>query len=160
SAAQHAGTTGLGQNVLYALFRAGLPTDPALLATVPAQAVRQALTKAAQASIVSLNKQEIAAATSAFQNFAIKTQVESKAAGAVSSFQEMLAPVFHEGGKNQDAFARVFFGQTSPTADLWREAARQGIPAETINMLRLQGKFLYLTFNNAPLAQRLQQEIG
>ena len=37
-----AAATGLGQDVLYALFRAGLPTDPEQLAMVPAATVTAA----------------------------------------------------------------------------------------------------------------------
>ncbi len=159
SAAQHAETTGLGQKVLYALFRAGLPTDPELLAMVPSPAVRQGLAKAAQASIVSLSAQEIDVATNAFENFATKTLVASKAAGGVSKFETMLMPVFQNDVEHRDAFARLFFSQASPNSDLWTQAAKAGIPPGAIDTLRLQGKFLYLTFNNGPLAHRLQEEI-
>ena len=40
------------------------------------------------------------------------------------------------------------------------KAAALNIPAATIDSLKLQGKFLYLTSNSAPLAQKLQQTIG
>jgi hypothetical protein len=53
TAAQQTAATGLGQDVLYALFRVGLPTDPSLLAMVPSGTVQTALTKASQAGIVS-----------------------------------------------------------------------------------------------------------
>src|SRR5262249_49448188 len=44
--------------------------------------------------------------------------------------------------------------------DFWSKAAALNIPAASIDALRLQGKFLYLTSNNAPLAQALQQKVG
>jgi hypothetical protein len=65
TAAQQAANTGLGQDVLYALFRVGLPSDPLLLATVPSATVQQALKKANQAAIITLDDAQMTAATSA-----------------------------------------------------------------------------------------------
>ena len=45
TAAQQTAATGLGHDVLYALFRVGLPSDPSLLATVPAATVQKALSQ-------------------------------------------------------------------------------------------------------------------
>ena len=72
TAAQQAAVTGLSQDVLYSLYRVGLPTDPLTLASVPSATVEQALTKASQSGIVSYNPQQITAATAAFQNFSSK----------------------------------------------------------------------------------------
>src|SRR5262249_34691399 len=44
--------------------------------------------------------------------------------------------------------------------DLWTQAAKLNIPAQTLDSLKLQGKFLYLTYNNLALAQKLQQDTG
>jgi hypothetical protein len=159
TAAQQTKVTGLGQDVLFALFRVGLPSDPALLATVPSAAVQQALTKANQAGIVSLNDQQISAATTAFQNFATNTLVAAKAPGAVSSFSDLLTPHFQNPAQ-QTAFANLYFSNPSAGAELWTQAANLQIPAATLDALKLQGKFLYLTFNNAALAGKLQQDIG
>src|SRR6266403_1040841 len=46
AAAQQTQPTGLGQDVLYALYRVGLPTDPSQLAMVPQATVEAALAKA------------------------------------------------------------------------------------------------------------------
>jgi hypothetical protein len=159
SAAQQTATTGLGQDVLYALYRVGLPTDPALLATVPSTTVQQALSKASKSGIVSLTDQQITASTATFQNFATKTLLASTAAGAASTFSDIAALQFKDNPTQQAAFANLFFNQPAGS-NLWTEAAKLNIPAATLDSLRLQGKFLYLTFNNAVLAQRLQQEVG
>jgi hypothetical protein len=158
TAAQQATTTTLGQNVLYALYRVGLPTDPLQLATVPSATVQAALTKANQAGIVSLSPYEIIAAGTAFQNFATQTLLATTAAGAVSSFSELLPPPSVAVGVTQ--FANLYFSNPSAGADLWNQAATLQIPAATLDLLKLQGKFLYLTINNATLAQKLQQDIG
>src|SRR4029077_17774506 len=74
-AAQQTTVTGLGQDVLYALYRVGLPSDPAHLAMVPSDTAQSALKKACDADIVSMNADQIAAAITAFQNFAAKTRL-------------------------------------------------------------------------------------
>ena len=48
TAAQSATTTGMGSDVLYALYRTGLPTDPQALALIPAATIGTALAKANQ----------------------------------------------------------------------------------------------------------------
>ena len=158
TAAQQAAVTGLGQDVLYSLFRVGLPTDPPLLAMVPSKAVQEALAKATQAGIVSMNDRQISAATAAFQNFANKTRLAVTSPGAVSSFRDLLTAALPE-AEQQAAFSNLYF--SNPEADdFWTQAARLNIPAERLDALKLQGKFLHLTFNNAPLAQKLLQDIG
>lgn len=160
TAAQQTATTGLGQDVLYALYRVGLPTDPSALAAVPAATVQQALSKATQAGIINYNDKQITTATNAFQQFSTKTLLAYTSPGAVSSYATMLASNFQDNSAQQTAFANLYFSQPTADASLWTQAAQLGISAQTISNLKLQGKFLYLTFNNAPLAAKLQQDIG
>ncbi|WP_159067947.1 neuraminidase-like domain-containing protein [Trinickia symbiotica] len=159
TAAQHAGRSGLGQDVLYALFRIGLPTDPALLATVPAATVQQALAKGSNTGIVQLSSDQIETSTRAFEDFATRTMIASTAPGSVSSFQNLLATHIDNQANLAD-FAKLYFSQPTAGATLWKQAADLKIPSATVDALKLQGKFLYLTFNNGTLAQKLQQDIG
>jgi hypothetical protein len=159
TAAQQAPATGVGQDVLYALYRVGLPTDPALLATVPTATIQAALKKATAAGIVALDDRATAAAVAAVQTFAGKTLLAGVAPGAVSTFSDMLTPLVNDAA-TQASFATLFFSQPAPGDDLWARAAKLNIPAATIEALKLQGKFLYLTGNNAPLAQKLQADIA
>ena len=159
TAAQQAAGTGLGQDVLYGLFRAGLPSDPALLAQIPVATVQKALSKANQAGVVSLNTDQIASAAKAFGAFAAKTQVTLTAPGAVSSYGAMLAPILTD-ATQQRAFAGLFFSQSVSTTDFWIEAATLNLPAAALDALKLQGKFLHLTLNHAALSQKLQADIG
>jgi hypothetical protein len=158
-AAQQAPTTGVGQDVLYALYRVGLPTDPSLLAGVPSATIEAALKKATAAGIVQLDDTATTAAVAAVQTFSTKTLLAAVAPGAVSTFRDMLAPLVKDAA-TQTAFGMLFFSQTAPSDELWTKAAKLNIPAATIDQLRLQGKFLYLTGNNAPLAQKLQSGIA
>jgi Neuraminidase-like domain/Salmonella virulence plasmid 28.1kDa A protein len=158
-AVQQSAATGLDQDVLYALYRVGLPTDPALLAAVDESTVHEALAKATRAEIVSFATDRITSATAAFRDFASRTLLSQRAAGAVSSFAELLATQVPDDAQRA-AFAKLFFGRRSEGKDLWAEAAALNIPEHTLDSLKLQGKLLYLTYNNGPLAQRLQQDVG
>ena len=152
-------TTGLGQDVLYTLMRTGLPSDPQKLALVSSDAVRKALVKAHKSGIVSLGKEQIAKATTDFKTFASKTRLTLTAPGSSSTFGDFLS-ISGLNAAQQSAFADLFFNQASASDGLWDQAAGLGIPAESLNMMKLQGKLSYLTLNNAPLTQRLQQDIG
>lgn len=157
-AAQTAAITGLGQDALYALFRIGLPTDPSLLAMVPSATVQKALTKANQAGLVSMNEQQITAATTSFQAFATKTQLALKAPGTISAFGDMLTGVIQDSGQ-LGAFTNLYLTQ-SLSDNFWAQAAKLKIPTATLDALKLQGKLLYLTSNSAPLAGQLQKALG
>lgn len=152
-------TTGIGQDTLYALFRAGLPTDPKKLCLVSPTTIQKALGKANEAGIVSLNDQQILAATDAFKNFARKTRLTLVATGANSTFGDFLNKSGLT-GEQQNAFADLYFSQSSSADGFWQKAAGLGIPAQTLDTLKLQGKLAYLTLNNADLTQKLQREIG
>jgi hypothetical protein len=151
--------TGISQDVLYALFRAGLPTDKQQLANVSVEAIEKALGKAKVAGIVSLDDQHIAEAKIAFEKFAGTTRLTAKAPGALSSFGELLDKSGLTGDDRQK-FESVYFTNQGAAADLWQKARSSGVSEAGINGLRLQGKLAYLTLNNAGLAESLQKEIG
>ena len=159
TAAKLTTTTGLGSDVLYALLRTGLPTDPQILALIPSATVATALTKANQAGIVSLTDAQITAAQTAFTTYAAKTNLAAKAAGAPSAFSDLLGSVVTDASQ-QTAFAGLFFNPTIASADLWTKAAAAGISAANIATLKLQGKLALLTLNNAGLIQKLQTTVG
>jgi hypothetical protein len=151
--------TGLGANVLYALYRMGLPTDMQQLALVSSDSAEAALSGASQSGIIALNADQLKSTTAAFQAFATRTRLAMTAPGAVSSFQDMLAGVVTD-APHQAAFANLFFSDGANSADMWAKAAQLDIPPATIAALQVQGRLLYLTLNNATLAQALQRRIG
>lgn len=159
TAVQQSAHSGVGHDVLYALYRVGLPTDPALLAKVPSATVQAALKKASDAGIVQMNDQQMEAAAKAVQNFATTTLLASTVPGTVSSFRDLLTPVFKDNSAQLTAFADLYFNHGSSAGDFWAKAAKLDIPPATIDALKLQGKFLYLTSNNAALADKLQQTV-
>jgi hypothetical protein len=159
SAAQQAPNTGLGHDTLYALYRLGLPTDPSLLAMMPPATVQKALTKASTTGIVGMNADQISTATEAFQNFSVKTRLNMVTGGAISNFNDLLGKTLGDSAQRQ-AFANLYFQNPSAGPGLWTEAAKLNISRSALETLQLQGKFLYLTFNNGPLAQALQDQVG
>jgi hypothetical protein len=126
-AAQQAHATGLGQDVLYAAFRCGLPSASDALALVPSATFQQALTKATKAGIVNLSDQQIASAVSAFQSFASKTLLASTAAGAPSTYNELVQAEIKDPAQ-QTAFANLYFTQPTAGSQFWTQAANLGIP--------------------------------
>jgi peptidoglycan hydrolase-like protein with peptidoglycan-binding domain len=159
TATQQTSPTGIGPDILYALYRAGMPTDPQHLAMVPSTTVQKALQTANQAGIIGLSDSEISGATASFNNFAAHARLELIAPGTVSNFGVLLGAAVPD-ATQRAAFADLYFSQPSTGATFWEEAANLQITAATLDNLKLQGKFLYLTFNNGPLTQKLQQEIG
>lgn len=157
-AAQNAQTTGISQEALYSIYRAGLPTDPQALATVPPSTVESALTAASNAGVTGLNADQVKTTVAAFSNFAGKSQLATITPGGVSTFSEMISTRIKD-PKQQAAFTNLYFSNLAPE-EFWSNAAQLGISAEELNALKLQGKFLYLTFNNVPLANALQEQIG
>ncbi|MGB5712649.1 MAG: peptidoglycan-binding protein, partial [Waterburya sp.] len=70
SAVKLSSDTSIPQDVLYALFRVGLPTDKEQLAQLSEQTVEQAIAKARDSNIVSLMEGQVVEAKAAFNNFA------------------------------------------------------------------------------------------
>ncbi len=158
TAAKQSAATKLPAETLYALYRVGMPTDPQQLALASAETVGRALTKATKAGIVSMSAKQIKAAMTGFQEVAGRARLAMTAPGALSSYGDLLKPALPDAAQ-QSAFADLFFAHGG-NDDFWTRAAQLKLPAAALGGLQLQGKLLYLTFNNAPLAQRLQQQFG
>ena len=117
-----------------------------------------ALEKANSAGIVSLTSSQIASSVQTFTTFAQQSQLASTTSGSVSTFSTMAAVNLTDASQ-QAAFTSLYMSNPSAT-DFWTSAASLGIAANALDALKLQGKFLYLTFNNGPLASALQTQIG
>jgi hypothetical protein len=154
-AAQQAQTTAIAQEGLYAMFRAGLPSDPTTLATIPPATVQKALAAANTAGVVSLNEKQIETTVSQFNTFAKQSQVATITPGGISTFAQMAAAKIKDPNL-QAGFTNLYFSSGGSSPEFWTQAAQLGLSADTLNSLKLQGKFLYLTFNNVPLANALQ----
>ena len=152
-------STGLSHDVLYGLFRAGLPTDKLQLATVSTNAAEKALLKARESGIISLTDQQLATAKTSFANFSRATRLKTTAPGAVSTYESLLTAT----GLNQatrDKFATVYLEHRGDGPQLWEKLRTAGMAENDIQTLQRQGKLAYLAMNNAALTTRLQQTAG
>ena len=106
-----------------------------------------------------MTAQQQAAAKVAFQKFALAELRATNTPGAVSSYEELLAPTGLSGAQ-QASFAELYFAHGNDPAGLWEKAAALGIPKDKIELLKLQGCLFQLTLNNAKLTEILQNEVG
>jgi hypothetical protein len=106
TAAKQAATTGLSHDVLYALFRSGLPSDSATLAMASPNLVEAVLINAARAGLVNLSSDTIAKATEEFHAYANKTLLATRPSGMSSSFGEMVSPALSDGTENSRQYGR------------------------------------------------------
>ncbi len=159
--------TGLDQGMLYALFRAGLPTDLEQLARLGSVAVDKALHKTVSAGIVDLTDQQIAQAKGTFETFARKERRKLKLAGTASSFGDFLSKSGLEDENQKDAFENAYFARRGADHDLWGEVGKelkatgldQSAVDEKIKGLRLQGKLGYLSLNSNELTESLKTDV-
>lgn len=159
TASKLSATTNLGQDTLYALFRAGLPTDPQQLAWVDLPAVQKALKATNASGITAFSDQQIADAGSAFTSFALQARLAAQIPGTASSFGALLARS-NLSSPQQRTFAGLYFPHPTSSEAFWQQVQASGFSQTSIDILRLQGKLAYLTLNNAGLTAAMQQEIG
>ena len=151
--------TDLTPAVLYALLRTGLPSDPQLLAGVPTETVKEALTKAVEAGVVGLDNGQLEEAATAFQGFIRKARGSLRAEGTVSDHETLL----QRSGltrAEQERFEEIYFAHQGEAEELWQKLRADGLNAAKIRSLQQQGKLAYLTLNNADLITLLERDIG
>lgn len=151
------GSTGLSAKALYAMFRAGLPTDPALLARRPPAEATEALKRARDAGIVAFDDGELEASAAAFASLAGSVRMTSRVPGTVSTPAELL-DLADLPGDERAGFTRALLDRDG--GSLWDAAAANGVSEQAIHKLRTQGKLAALTLNNAPLVASLQADLG
>lgn len=151
--------TGLAQDVLYSAFRAGLPPDSQELSLVSPEAFETALTRAMDAGIVALTPDQVDAAKTQFVQFALDARRKVVVPGTLSNAGTLLDAAGLDAA-HKATFEDLVLLQELSGAELWQQAKNKGVPSEQIERLQFQGKLAYLTLNNAPLTQALQNDIG
>lgn len=150
--------TGLGSDVLYGAFRAGLPTDKLQLALLGAGTFGQALQAAREAGVIALDDAQLGKAKQTYEGFARATRRDLHAPGTSSSFGDLLARSGLS-DKEKNDFEDLYFARRAGRGDLWKAAREKGLPEAKVTGLRLQGKLAALTLNNAALVDSLRTEI-
>jgi hypothetical protein len=154
TAYEHAETTKIPADALYALYRSGFPTEPRALARIDGHSVETALRQAGQAGIIDATAVE--AASGAFREFAATERLKFKVPGTLSSRSDFAGCAGVSAADRQ-----AFLGALKDTArtDLWQRATQAGVSAKGVETLKLQGKLAYLTANNADLTDRVQPKL-
>ncbi|GAB3918324.1 neuraminidase-like domain-containing protein [Larkinella terrae] len=150
--------SGIAHDALYGVIRAGLPDDPEALAQVSPAAFETALTRANEVGVIALDADQLTAAKTGFETFALNTRRQTVVPGALSSVGDLLDKA-RIGDDLKPAFEKLVLMHEGDDASLWSAARAQGIPEGDISSLQVQGKLAYLTLNNAPLTESLQAEI-
>lgn len=164
SAAKLSADTGISQEAIYGLLRAGLPSDKQLLSRIGLNALDKALIKAKESGIISLNDRQRDRIKKAFMEFSRVTCHSAIAPGTVSSFGNLLS----ESGitkewkltetERQD-FEDIYFARRDKPGELWQKARDKDISEKKISYLRFQGKLSHLTLNNTALIKSLQEDL-
>jgi len=150
SALDGADSTGIPAEAFYALGRAGLPANPVQLSRVHPKAVERILRLASESGVI--DSSVAAEGLAAFKSFATETRLQTPPVGTVSSRRDLIniAPI---PAMDKEKFSGLL---AETDAEIWTQAASAGVSDDSIKTLQLQGKLAYLTFNSAPLVQKLQ----
>lgn len=151
--------SGIAHGAAYALLRTGLPAEPHQFALVGATAVEKALRRAVKAKLLKLDDAQRTAAVNSYRVFAGKTLLAYKPLGAVSTIDDCLNGMGL--GDKKNAFADLCFDHRGAADDFWQQAeTKVGLTKIQVARLKLQGKFAFLTQNNAALTVSLQNEFA
>jgi hypothetical protein len=150
--------TGLPQDALYGVLRAGLPSDKLRLAQVSMDAFDQALAKARAAGIVQIDEASVPQIKKTFETFSVNTRLTVQAPGSQATYGQMLDKL-ELGAGQQQTFAKLYLNHRGDARSLWDAAGNAGLGA-IVPKLQLQGKLAFLTTNNPDLTHKLQTELG
>lgn len=150
--------TGLPQEALYGLLRAGLPSDKLQLAQVSMEAFDQALAKARSAGIVQIDEAAVPQIRRNFGTFRVNTRLEVQAPGSQATYGQMLSKL-DLAEDEQKTFANLYLDHRGDAESLWNAAENAGLGA-VVPKLQRQGKLAFLTTNNPDLTQQLLTDLG
>jgi hypothetical protein len=149
----------LAAPLYYALFRSGVPANPAALYRTPPKTVEAIWQRAAGEGVIPAKlKDSIPAAVTQFQKVAAAQLLEAGPAAGVSSLKDLLTATLPSDAQRR-TFTELYVRFGDDTNRLWTEV--QGKLGEaTTRKLRVNGQLAYLTLNNAPLIAKLQTAAG
>jgi hypothetical protein len=157
-AATHlAETTGLDPRITYALVRYGLPADAEQLATVDAEAVRIALTRALQAGIVAMSAGDLQSGLAAFEGFATRARMDSRPDGGLSTYGQFLEVAGL--GDQQNVLDRAILAHGDDPAKIWAVLKAAEISETKIAELQTVGKLAALTAQNLSLTSMVKDGV-
>jgi hypothetical protein len=148
----------------YALFRAGLPSDPGTLYLVDAKTVQDLWSQTVQQGVIPQRlADQIPKAISAFQSFGTERALASRAVAGTSSLKEMVQLTLGD-EKQQQRFADLYTLHRDDMPAFWSEVAKPaaagGFGPDVARRLQLDGQLGALTLNNAPLMSSLRSTVS
>lgn len=157
-ASQFSERSGIEPEFYYALFRAGVPANQAVLSQLAPETVQQAWEHAVEQKILPAEmKAKIAESLERFKKHGVDQLLEVPAQIGISSFKELIANTLGDTARQQ-RFSQLYYDNKDDLVSFW-EAVRVEFPEEA-NRLQLVGKLSFLTTNNAPLIRQLHTQIG
>jgi hypothetical protein len=143
----------------YALFRAGLPANPDMLYRASPQTMANVWKQAVAQGVISKKSDaELKQAQQVFGTLSAQTFLTGQPLAGISPLKDMLAA---SGLKPEDQpkFATLYAASRNDLQQFWKSVA-DTFGQVVANRLQVVGKLGFLTINNAPLIQQLQQVGG
>lgn len=143
----------------YMLFRAGLPANESALYQADIKTVEGILKQGVDRGVIPESfGDEIPDLLVRFQKLAASHSLDAPALVGVSSLKDMLTVSLGGDGEKQKQFAEIYTQHRSDPQQLWLKI-KDAFGETEAKRLQLDGQLGYLTLNNAPLIQRLHQEV-
>jgi hypothetical protein len=157
-ASQFGQRSGVEPEFYYALFRAGVPANEAVLSQLAPETVQQVWQRAVEQQILAPELNEkISESLESFKAHSADRLLEEEAQIGVSGFKNLIESTLGE-QNDQQRLAELYYEKRGDLDGFW-ESARAEFPDEA-DRLQLDGKLGLLTVNNAPLIQRLHAQNG
>jgi hypothetical protein len=147
----------MSQEILYGLFRVGLPRDPGQLAVVPPTTVRRALEGARKGGIIDLDDDGLAKAVDQFAAFAKATRLAMTVPGSRNTYAQFLDSSGVTAG-GRAAFEAVLLAPGMDARHLWDRARENGVSNDDVDRLRQQGRLAHFTGGSLDMMKRLAPE--
>lgn len=149
----------LAPPLFYAMLRAGLPADEAVIYRTPPDAMRALWTDATKKGVIaSLSASELDAAVARFETLARQRSLDAPALVGVSTLSQLVSRVLTTPAERA-RFAELYTRHRADRSRLWTEL--KNLFGESITeQLRVDGKLAYLTSNNAPLIGKVHDAAG
>jgi GH18 family chitinase len=145
---------GVGPEFYYALFRAGLPADPAVLYRVDLTTVSSTWQQAIDRGVIPRQLAGgLAAALESFRNIAALQILDTTAIQGASTLRSLLALTLSDAA-HQQTFADLYTQHQRDLPTFWSEIQKTFGP-DTTRRLQLDGQMAYLTLNSLKLISNL-----
>lgn len=150
-------TTGVDAELLYALFRAGVPAEGRVLAGVGRDLAKGVWEAAAEQGVVSPEVADrIPESLEQFDAYRVDRLLEDTPAAGGSSLRELLELSLDGDDEEARAVAELFAGGRDDPEAFW-SGVRRELGEDAAARLQLDGRLAFLTVNNAPLVARIHE---